>query len=462
MNFTNSTLSSNSVTDPFNGGAIFNSGTVNVTNSTLADNSAFGGGGIFNEGAAIVTNSTISRNNAVGFESHVGLGGGIATFGTQSVQVKSSIIASNTATGTAQDAFGSFGSAGFNLIGKADGSTGFTAPTDITGTNVSPRDPKLDPNGLQDNGGPTKTIALLFGSPAIDKGTSNGLTSDQRGSGFARTFDDPAIPNATGDDGTDIGAFELQPVAPPPITPGVASLINESCPPSNGAIDPGETATVNLTLVNSGAGPTTNLVATLQPNANVLAPSGSQTYGAIAPSALAGRDFTFTAAGNCGDTITLTLQLQDGATSLGTASYTFTLGCNTACAGAPRISTSTVLSCGGSNTVATITICNSGTATANNVVLTTAKLGGVSGAGVPQTVGSLAPGACATLFPVTFSPAPSGSTTLQVGGTFTGGTYNSNRKVNAPSCGTARFAPAGPFMSLPAQLAVLPTVLTGR
>ena len=57
-----------------------------------------------------------------------------------------------------------------------DGSTGFTEPTDQTGTVASPLDPKLDPNGLQNNGGPTQTIALLWGSPAIDKGFFNGLT----------------------------------------------------------------------------------------------------------------------------------------------------------------------------------------------------------------------------------------------------------------------------------------------
>jgi hypothetical protein len=49
---------------------------------------------------------------------------------------------------------------------------------------------------------------LLCGSPAIDQGTSNGLSTDQRGSGFPRTFNDSAATNA--DDGTDIGAFELQ------------------------------------------------------------------------------------------------------------------------------------------------------------------------------------------------------------------------------------------------------------
>ncbi|MEP6922022.1 MAG: hypothetical protein ABI967_12930, partial [bacterium] len=211
-------------------------------------------------------------------------------------------------------------------------------------------------------------------------------------------------------------------------------------------------------------GPTTNLVATLQPNANVLAPSGPQNYGSIAPGGMAGRDFTFTAAGNCGDTITLVLQLQDGANNLGTVSYTFVLGCNTACAGAPRISTSTSLSCSGSNTVATITVCNSGTATANGVVLTTAKLGGVNGTPLPQTIGTLAPGACATVT-VTFSGAPSGLTTLQVAGTFTGGTYNSNRKVNAPACNVASLSPSTPFTSLRALLAAMParnSVPSGR
>ena len=45
------------------------------------------------------------------------------------------------------------------------------------------------------------------------------------------------------------------------------SLTNESCPPANGLIDPGETATVNFIVVNSGNAGTANLVATLQPSA---------------------------------------------------------------------------------------------------------------------------------------------------------------------------------------------------
>jgi CSLREA domain-containing protein len=186
--------------------------TLNVTNSTISDNtSGMGGGGIFGGGTTSITNSTITGNVA-----STNTGGGI-TSPPNTTNVKSTIVALNTAP-SAPDVSGNCFSAGFNLIGKIDGSTGFTVATDQTGTIASPLDPKLDPNGLQNNGGPTKTIVLLAGSPAIDKGTSNGLTGqltfDQRGAGFARTFDDPATPNATGGDGTDIGSFELQMVLP--------------------------------------------------------------------------------------------------------------------------------------------------------------------------------------------------------------------------------------------------------
>lgn len=102
-------------------------------------------------------------------------------------------------------------SGGFNLIGKKDGSTGFTAATDKSGTAKAPLNPKLDWRGLWNNGGLTQTVALLSGSPAIDRGTSAGLTGtltiDQRG--LARTVQ-KTVADATGGDGTDIGAFEMQ------------------------------------------------------------------------------------------------------------------------------------------------------------------------------------------------------------------------------------------------------------
>src|SRR5205085_576120 len=185
-------------------GSFGNTGIMNVTNSTFSGNSSAGGGAIFTNGnfggpTANITNSTISGNSTPG------RGGGIAK-GDSDVFVKNSIIANNSA----DDVFGAFSSQGFNLIGKTDGSTGFTVTTDLTGTSAAPLNPKLGP--LKYNGGPTDTMALLSGSPAIDKGTSAGLTgtltTDQRGVGYKRTIN-KSIADATGGDGTDIGAFEL-------------------------------------------------------------------------------------------------------------------------------------------------------------------------------------------------------------------------------------------------------------
>ncbi len=51
-------------------------------------------------------------------------------------------------------------------------------------------------------------MALLAGSPAIDQGSSFGLTVDQRGR--RRPFRFPMIANPPGD-GSDIGAFEANP-----------------------------------------------------------------------------------------------------------------------------------------------------------------------------------------------------------------------------------------------------------
>jgi hypothetical protein len=56
---------------------------------------------------------------------------------------------------------------------------------------------------LADNGGPTWTMALASGSPAIDTGANPlALDTDQRGEGYVRVFGAAA----------DIGAYETQPV----------------------------------------------------------------------------------------------------------------------------------------------------------------------------------------------------------------------------------------------------------
>ena len=209
LNLIGSTLTSNTATS---GGALqVDSGTANIINSTIFGNTAsgtnnMGGGVVATIGTVSIRNSTIAKNSAR-------IAGGIMS-GVSTVTVLSSIIAGNT--GTHPDVSGSITSNGFNLVGVKDDnhSVDFSTPTDLAGTAAQPLDPKLDPLGLQNNGGPTQTVALICGSPALDKGNSNSitgqLTTDQRGSGFPRTFNDPVISDATGGDGTDIGAFERQ------------------------------------------------------------------------------------------------------------------------------------------------------------------------------------------------------------------------------------------------------------
>jgi len=116
------------------------------------------------------------------------------------------------------------------------------------------------------------------------------------------------------------GTPEMQ--AAPPVT-----IANESCAPGNGAPDPDETVTVNFPLRNIGTGNTTNLVATLLPGGGVLAPSGPQTYGVLIPGGpTVARPFTFTVTGMCGGNLMATLALQDGATNLGTVTFTIRIG----------------------------------------------------------------------------------------------------------------------------------------
>ncbi len=91
-------------------------------------------------------------------------------------------------------------------------------------------------------------------------------------------------------------------------------------------ITPGSTLTVNLCAQNTGNLDTANLVGTLQATGGVLNPSGPQNYGVVtAGGGSVCRGFTFTANAACGGTVTATLQLQDGATNLGSVTYNFTV-----------------------------------------------------------------------------------------------------------------------------------------
>ena len=189
LTLTDSTVAGNSATD--NGGGIENDGTILLVNSTIANDSAQIGGGINNTSAMTSINSTVADNSAGSS------GGGVDSSGTTSIA--NTIIAYNTLNvgGSSSDFSGTVTTdPGYNLIGDSSGSSGFTQSSDLL--NV---DPLLSSLGYY--GGPTETLALLPGSPAIDAGSNalasvngNALTTDQRG--LAR------IVNGT----VDMGAFE--------------------------------------------------------------------------------------------------------------------------------------------------------------------------------------------------------------------------------------------------------------
>jgi hypothetical protein len=171
-----------------------------------------------------VFNSTIVNNSAVD-------GGGIARAGGTSLtplSMTSTIVAKNTASsGTGPDLFlnGDVITAVNSLIGVEDSGgffQGVNSKNNLVGTVATPLDPVIGP--LANNGGPTLTHALLTGSPAIDYGinTVTPLTSDQRGSPYVRVFDQ-AVPQGPESDGTDMGAFELQ---PNPTAPAIVTSIS--------------------------------------------------------------------------------------------------------------------------------------------------------------------------------------------------------------------------------------------
>jgi hypothetical protein len=212
------------------GGVYANDATTTITASTLSGNTVNGGsarGGSATPGTAQggasfagdtgyeLVNSTVADNQAIGGVSDsvgsAAFGGGLFFGNNTTATLTNVTVAGNKASlpQNGPDYAGVAGTgSGHNLIGDASGSAGFNVATqgDLLGTTSNPLNPHLGP--LQNNGGPTPTLALLPGSPALDAGfnSAQSVTGplDQRGQGFARAV------NGT----VDIGAFEVQPPSP--------------------------------------------------------------------------------------------------------------------------------------------------------------------------------------------------------------------------------------------------------
>jgi fibronectin-binding autotransporter adhesin len=199
------------------GAALYNASSANLTNCTFYVNGAFGGNGnngpkggdggngaggaVANAGNITLLACTVDDNSANGGTGGTGSssgngawgatnGGGLVNLGN-TFKVTDTIVGDNTQNSSTggPDADGAFVSGGYNLIGFANGGTGFTATGDMTGIPTGVSGP------VSNTGGPTDTLTFLSSSAAIN--ASNDTVAphrDQRG--YLRTGR------------SDIGAYE--------------------------------------------------------------------------------------------------------------------------------------------------------------------------------------------------------------------------------------------------------------
>ena len=162
------------------GGAIRNHGTLDIVNCTFSGNTALDeGGGIFNHNTLTITNSTLSENAATNG------GAGIYNSNSGTLNFTNTIIANATAGSECLNDGGVIGINLNNLIEDESCSPTYSG------------DPSLGP--LADNGGHTQTHALLPGSPAMEMADPDACpTKDQRGIGRPQGKE------------CDIGAYEFE------------------------------------------------------------------------------------------------------------------------------------------------------------------------------------------------------------------------------------------------------------
>ncbi len=205
-NIVNSTISNNTAATGNGGGIYFLGRYLSITNSTISGNTAPLGGGLFagkgGEGQPIsfvLTNCTVTANTSTEG------GGGIEVF-QATLNLRNTIVAGNMSAGSASDirfnnAVGT--SLGNNLIGTSI-NFGFGNGQWLASDMLN-QDARLAP--LADNGGATKTHALLPNSPAINAGNNCVLKANGCGD------NNPAVPTdqrgKTRVGTVDIGAFEF-------------------------------------------------------------------------------------------------------------------------------------------------------------------------------------------------------------------------------------------------------------
>jgi Right handed beta helix region len=239
------------------GGVLSFDSTVSIENCTFADNEAGIGGAIFAEESGVfLLNNTFTQNGA-------DEGGAIANDGSEF------LISNNTFSGNGADDGADIASEGESVVnnsifansssgGNCDGvidegynisdddSCGFTSPSVNNSTTLN-----LDPLGLENNGGPTETIALIPPSQAIDfipiasclDLFGGAVTTDQRG--FAR-------PDSDNLNACDAGAYEFDAAANFALVPN-SERVQIALSTTNANSDD---VNIALTFIENLAGPT--------------------------------------------------------------------------------------------------------------------------------------------------------------------------------------------------------------
>jgi hypothetical protein len=221
------TVANNTALEGIGGGEVSAraGGSIVVRNSTFTGNTAVETIGGLSDlsnagGSVLLEGTTIAGNFSAG-----NIGGLELSGATGTLSLLDTIVADNTAPEDPDVVnFNGTPTIDFSLIGDP---SDVAFDESIPGSDVLGVSPRLGP--LDDDGGPTETMALPPGSPAVNRGGSAIATTDQRGDARPVVYPGVALSSAPGADGSDIGAYELQ---LPPAAPTVAPLSPPPPPPT--------------------------------------------------------------------------------------------------------------------------------------------------------------------------------------------------------------------------------------